>query len=107
MLQQDLTTTIAEHNVKIANLESLVRDTNNKLSELLSEFQQLQISLAQSGNTNNDLISALEPRVDNLDKKVEDLIATKNQVIGAITLSGIIGAVLGGVGTWAVELFRK
>jgi len=104
----DIIPTVAEHNVRIANVESLTRDTNEKLDRLIRDFQELQLTLARTTNCSNPaLCSTLEPRVVELEKTAAELIATKNKIIGALAVGGTLGTVLGVVGTWLVEFFRK
>lgn len=98
--------TIAEHNIKIENIEKTTNGIDLKLSQLVQDFQTLQISLAKSSCPSPGSCISIEPRIQELERISKDLVASKNKVAGAMTIGTVVGSILGIVGTWVIEFYR-
>lgn len=90
--------TVTEHNVKIENIEKVTHDTNLKVDKLVDEIRALHINFASSKN--------IETRVGDLEVTTTELVASKNRVVGALTVGTVAGTIISVIGTWVVELFK-
>lgn len=89
---------LTEHDLEIKYIKNQVDKLDEKIDRVLAEIQDLR---AQSLKGNYD------KRILALESTTEELVSSKNKIVGAMAICGVIGTFLGVVGSWVIEFLKK
>jgi hypothetical protein len=111
---EDFKREVIEHGVKIENIQKIVVETDKKIDGVKDEIQQIRVLIASNPSydpivsaTHSNQIEVLQKKVSTQELTINDLVNSKNRILGALTLGGVFGSIIGIIGTWITTLMLR
>jgi hypothetical protein len=111
---EDFKREVIEHGVKIENIQKIVVETDKKIDGVKDEIQQIRVLIASNPSydpivsaTHSNQIEVIQKKVSTQELTINDLVNSKNRILGALTLGGVFGSIIGIIGTWITTLMLR
>jgi hypothetical protein len=111
---EDFKREVIEHGVKIENIQKIVVETDKKIDGVKDEIQQIRVLIASNPSydpivsaTHSNQIEVIQKKMSTQELTINDLVNSKNRILGALTLGGVFGSMIGIIGTWITTLMLR